>query len=435
MATTSSNIVNQSKSPKKTPVFKSTSYLTEPYIKANQKHFGRRTDTPTVKSRQNSYVTPFRMAQMIMDFTTVKAHSDSYGTSNQKLITDDSDIVTIQRGKLCEQLTRENNKLEPKNLYHILAKISIQKSGGEHISFLDNSEIPREDIKIQEKNLIEPTTLVQTKIMEDKCDSKDPLSIDNNSVIFESKNSQDLAVKTKLFELKDFVNNEDEGKIDQSNVKICPDDSHTSFYHGLQETNEYIRESPITSLVVIDKIFRSEGQFLNFGLAKEIKNQAISDRDNNLNEAPEIKSIFVKKLTDQNKDLFLSSKENASKTEPIFLDHFSIKSDIGITSQNSFILCPDLEIKKNKFDISSLNKITNFDKKLLFSFGNVKSNKLNVTTLETINDSPSEALRDLKSDFKAIENTSKNLGKSSTTTENKIRKRYLFESKFLIFLL
>ena len=115
-----------------------------------------------------------------------------------------------------------------------------------------------------------------------------------------------------------------------------------------------------------------------------------------------------------------------------------MKSDIGITSQNSLIFCPDLEIKKKKFDISpSLNQITNFDKKILFSFGNVKSNKLNVTTLETINDSPSEALGDLKIDFKAIENTSKNLDKSSTTTattENKIRKRYLFESKFFIFL-
>ena len=84
MTTTSPNSI------KKTPLFKTTSYLTDPYIKANQKHFGRRTDTPTAKSIQNSYVTPFRNADIITDFTTVKAHSYSYGTSTGKLISNDN---------------------------------------------------------------------------------------------------------------------------------------------------------------------------------------------------------------------------------------------------------------------------------------------------------------------------------------------------------
>ena len=432
---TTTSTIESPNSMKKSPLFKTTSYLTDPYIKANQKYFGRKTDT-AAKSIQNSYVTPFRNTDILKDLTTVKAHSKSYGTSTRKIISNDMDTLTVERSKLCQQLTDKNDKFETKNLFHVFSKISIQKSCQKNI-FLHNNCETQKATKIREKSAIEPNILVYTKKFEDKCDSKECINVNkthpnknnfthdkncHNFDVIESTYYQNLAIKDKSF------NNQDEKRIIQSNINLCKKS---------EEINEKAKESLPKSLIVMDKIFRNERQFLNFGQINEVKSQVINDTNDKLDEVPKIKSIYVQKSKEQNAVLCLNSKEKISKAKSFFPHNFTKDSDIGISSQYSLILSPTFEIKENKFnDSPSLITITDSDKNIPFSVGNVKSNILSVTKLETIKALLPEVQEDLKIYFKTTENSSKDFDNSLNKTKNKIRKRDLFESNiFKIFII
>ena len=419
MDTTPSTIINQSKFPNsltKTAVFRSGVSC----IKANKKDFCSRTNTPTVKSGENSYETPFRMVHLIADFTTVKPHPDTSGASTRKLIASNNNDFTIEKGKLYQKLIEENDKPQLKNLYDILLKQSIEKSHNQNILDFDNCEMPKFDILIQEASLIKSNLLIKSKNIEDKynfaklelhqneniCvhkkekDDHNP----NHFILFKSKINQEFNIESKSSKTKDLLNNQEEKHIYQSNIP-----------KGAEKINDGTKKSPMKSLDIKDQIFTKENHSFNLGSTNLIRNP-IKKEKNNFNEVSQIKSISIKNSDDKISFSFLNSRENIAEMKYIFSDNPSKKSNIG--AHDSLSLLQDFEIKENELN----------------EFENPELNILTRTMLERINDPVSETLENPKINPNYQQNNSQDSDNIPIRNQNKIRKRNLFESNFLRFL-